>query len=444
MRWMLCGRGEHVGQERKLLPFAILLLILVNGLASADSAKRLRLPNGLRVVLKPSMSTDVVAIELLLDISAADEPPDQQGLRNLVQRLLLRGTRAESGDSIARRLADVGGVAEATIGLDYVEVYALAPAEGFEVALDVLAEAVQSPAFDPDEVEKQKAGAAEGALTARDDPFLETYLAFRESLYQDHPYGALTLGAPSSLARIAREDVIAFHQANYLPNRAAIAICGGVGEARAMAAVRRAFGDWAPGPPTPQRYLPPVRLAASDMAARERPVRRAHLMIGFPAPAAGEDGYYALQVIDSILGGGTTGMLAGKLRDELGLVYEVSSFYPTLAAESHFAIYAVTDPSQLETVKAAILELVGALRDSPVSEAELSRAKSYLLGSYALSHQRMKDKAYALAWYETLGLGVDFDERYAEAIQAVTPHQVQQAAQTVFQHFVLALVVPEG
>ena len=420
------------------------LLLLASCAAYGDGAKRLRLPNGLRVVVKPSMSTEVVAIELLLDISAGDEPADQEGLRNLVQRLLLRGTRAESGEAMARRLADVGGVAEARVGLDYVELYALAPANGFEVALDVIAEAVQSPAFDPDEVQKQIAGATEAARAARDDPFQETYLAFREALYPDHPYRELTLGSRSSLARIGWRDVVDFHQASYVPNRAVIAICGGVGEARAQAAVRQAFGDWAAGLPAPDRRLPPVELPMSDLTARERPVRRAHLIIGFPAPAAGEDGYYAAQVIDSMLGGGATAMLARKLRDEMGLVYEVSSFYPTLAGESHFAIYAVTDPRQLEAVEAAVIELVGALRDSPVSEAELSRAKSYLLGSYALSHQRMQDQAYALAWYEILGLGADFEQRYTQATRAVTAEQVQEAAQRVFQHFVLAVVLPEG
>jgi predicted Zn-dependent peptidase len=431
-------------EAMKAWPLLLALLLLGGSAASAESAKRLRLPNGLRVVLKPSMATDVVAIELLLDISAADEPADQQGLRNLVQRLLLRGTRSESGESIARRLGGVGGVAEASLGLDYVEVYALAPADGFEVALDIIAQAVQSPAFDPGEVERQTAGAQEAALAARGDPFQETYLAFREALYQEHPYGALTLGAPSSLARIGREDVVGFHQANYLPNRAVLAICGGVGEARAMAAVRQAFGDWAPGLPTPDRHLPAVKLAMSDMAVRERPVRRAHLIIGFPAPAAAEDRYYAVQVIDSILGGGATGRLTRRLRDELGLVYDISSFHPTLAGESHFAIYAVTERYQLDAAKAAILELVSDLASSPVSEAELSRAKAYLLGSFALSHQRMKEQAYALAWYEVLGLGVDFGERYSAAVQAVTPEQVQEAAQTLFQHFVLALVLPEG
>ncbi|MFB3879989.1 MAG: M16 family metallopeptidase [Armatimonadota bacterium] len=429
-----------LGRSLLLLLLAALLLA---GASFADSPKRLRLPNGLRVVLKPSSSTDVVAIELLLDISAADEPLDQQGIRNLVQQLLLRGTEAESGDAMVRRLAEVGAVAQATVGLDYVEVYALAPADGFEVALDVVAEAVQSPALDPAELEKQKAAVEQAALAARGDPFQESYLALRETLYPRHPYGGPTLGTPSSLDRIARDNLVSFHWASYIPNRAVIAICGGVGEARAMAAIRRAFGDWAPGPAAPAQVPPPAPLTMSDLVARERPVRQAHLMIGFPAPAAAQGDYYAVQLLDSILGGGATARLPRRLRDEMGVVYDISSFYPTLAHESHFVIYAVTEPSRLEAVKAAILELVGSLADSPVPDDELSRAKAYLLGSYALSHQRMKDEAYALAWYETLGLGLDFGESYEAAIQAATAQQVQQAAQGLFRRFVFSVVLPE-
>jgi len=416
------------------------LIAAANG-ASADSAKRLRLPNGLRVVLKPTFATDVVAIELLLDVSAAAEPAEQQGLRYLLQRLLLRGTASESGEQMARRLAAVGGVAEATVGLDYVEIYALAPSDGFETALDVIAQAAQSPALGPEEFEAQRRAAQGTARVARDDPFQETYLAFREALYRDHPYGKLTLGTPGSLAGITRDDLALFHQRNYVPNRAVLAICGGVGEARVMAAVRQGFGDWSPGLPAPERRLPPVQLDMSDMSARERPVRRAHVMIGFPAPAADEDGYYAVQVIDSIVGGGATGRLTRRLRDELGLVYDISSFHPTLAGESHFAVYAVTEQHQLEAVKAAVLDLIADLQNRPVSEAELSRAKAYLLGSYALSHQRMKEDAYSLGWYEILGLGVDFAGWYADAVGAVTAGQVQEAAKGL-QHFVLAVMLP--
>ncbi len=424
-----------------LLPLALTLILSTPG--SSDATRSLRLPNGLRVIVKPSMSTDIVAIEMLLDISASDDPPDQRGLRNLLQRLLLRGTTSESGDSLARRLASVGGVAETTVGLDYVEIYAIAPSAGFETALEVIAQSVRFPAFGADDFANQRTAAAEAALAARDDPFQETYLAFREALYGDHPYSELTLGSPSSLSRVSRDDVVAFHAGSYLPNRCVIAICGGVSRARALAAVKRALGDWVPGPAPVRREMPPVSLSDSDVTVRERPTKRAHLMIGFPAAPAGGSDYYAAQVIDSILGG-VTGRLARRLRDELGLVYEVSSFYPTLAGESHLVVYGVTEPGQLGVLKAAVLQLLSGLAESPVPEAEFARAKAYLLGSYALSHERMKDQAYALAWYEILGVGVDFDAEYRRKIAAVTSADVQQAARRLCRHYVLAAVLPEG
>jgi len=424
------------------LALFLLLLTVAPGYASAAPAKRLTLPNGVRLLLKSNWSTDVVAIELLLDVSAEEEPAEKQGMRYLVQRLLLRGTISETGHSMARRLAAVGGIANTTVGLDYVEIYALVPAEGFETALEILADSVRHPAFSPEEVDKQKTDTQELARAARDEPFQETYLAFRESLYPSHPYGTLTLGIPSQLASISRDDIVRFHREHYLPNRAVIAICGGVGEARAMRSLRKALGDWPEGSPKRRPALPAVALRTSEIAARERHLRRAHLILGFPAPAADETDYYIVQVIDSILSGGATARLPLKLRDELGLVYTVSSFYPTLAYDSHLGIYAVTEPHHLGIVKSAIIDVLDDLVRRRVSQKELSRAKAYLLGSYALSHQRMKEQAYSLAWYEVLGLGVDFEDRYVEAIHSVTPEQVQKAADRILSRFVLAVTVP--
>nr|NIR02391.1 hypothetical protein [Gemmatimonadales bacterium] len=101
-----------------------------------------------------------------------------------------------------------------------------------------------------------------------------------------------------------------------------------------------------------------------------------------------------------------------------------------------------TEPEQLRVVKASVLSVLSDLCERPVTDLELSRAKCYLLGSYALSHQRMKEQAYALAWYEMLGLGADFEQRYAASVQEVTAPEVQDTARKVFRRFVLAIAVP--
>ena len=167
-----------------------------------------------------------------------------------------------------------------------------------------------------------------------------------------------------------------------------------------------------------------------------------HLILGFLAPAADDPGYYAMQVIDSLLSGGAGGRLPQRIREDLGLVYHVSSFYPTLSTESHFAVYAATGPGHLPAVKSALVDALGELSEKTVSPEEIAHAKRYLLGSYALSHQRMKDQAYALAWYGILGLESGFEARYTAAIEAVTAADVQQTAQAVLRRFVLAVTMP--
>ncbi len=427
---------------KRLWLAAAALLLLSAPHAAAGAAKRLTLPNGMRVIVSPTWSTEVVAIELLLDVSALDEPSGKTGIRSLVQRLLLRGTKRQSGDSMARQLAAVGGVMDATVGLDYVELYALVPADGFETAMAVLGDAVRNPSFLPQETQSQTAVARQAARAAREDPFQETYLAFRAALYGDHPYAAPTFGTPRSLASISRQDITTFHARHYLPNSAVLAVCGGVGEVRATRAARKVFGGWIPQPPPSRPEPEPLPLAASVVAARELPVKQTHLILGFLAPAAGQQDYYAMQVIDSLLSGGASSRLPQRLREELGLVYHASSFYPTLYGRSHLVTYAATSPGNLSMVKAAAVRALARLTEQPVPADELGHAKRYLLGTYALSHQRMKDQAYALAWYELLGLGCDFAAHYEAGIEAVTASDVQRAAQAAFTRFALAVTVP--
>lgn len=425
---------------RWLLALAALCLLLTA--AHGEQATRLPLPNGLRLVVGLDMGTDVVGVEVLLDISAADEPAGKTGIRYLTQRMLLRGTTNESGDSMAQRLSKVGGVCDVSVGLDYVELYALVPADGFELAVSLLADMLRHPAFLPDQVERQKQQAATAARAGEGDPFQVTYLALREGLYRGLPYSKPPYGDERSLSSITRDDLVSFYAAHYQPARAVIAICGGVASTRALRTVRAALGDWRgeSAAPRPKWQLPP--LANSEIIARELPNRRAHLMIGFPAPAAGEPGYYELQVLDSLLSGRSSARLPKLIREQLGLAYEVSSFCPTLAGPGHFAVYVVTEPYSVEVVRSAVLGALATLRAEPPSAEELEKAKRFLVGSYALGHQRMRDQAYALAWYEVLGLGSDFGERYVAGIRAVTPAQVQAVAESVLRQCVIAVAMP--
>ena len=424
----------------KRAAWALLWLVALPGLAQA--VEREVLANGMRVLVTTRENTEVMTAELLLPISVADEPEDKLGVRYLTQRMLLRGTTSKSGEAMGEELSAVGGVVDVNVGLDYVEIYVQAPSDGFEVALGLLAEAVRHPAFLAEELDKERQAAVTALRATAEDPFQKTYQAFREEAYRGGPYGRWSQGRVGTLGALTREDVVRFYRERYGAANAVLSIAGGVAPGRAKRAAHKVFDDWSGGAAERERPDPAGPLTQSEAVARELPTSRVHLVLGFPAPAVGETHYYAMQVMDSLLSGGSTARLPRALREEAGLAYQVSSFYPTLVGGSHFAVYAVTEPESAGEVKAAILRELERLRREPVSPEELARAKRYLLGSYALARQQSQTQAYSAAWYEVLGLKPEFEQEYREQVNSVTSQDVQEAARELIQHFVLALTMP--
>jgi zinc protease len=465
--------GLRIGERWAL---ALGVVILLGKPLAADDVSRFTAPNGLRVLVKPVPATEVVAVELLMNISALDEPPGKAGIRELLLRLMLRGAGVRSAgvpggppegwQSAPPRLAEFGGTLSGSVGLDYVELCALAPADGLEAAVDALGEAIRGPArlagseqrFLPDDVREEKQDLLAAIRATDEDAFQTAYSAFRQVLYRGHPYGTPTTGDADSVASITVDDLTGFRATYYRPNAAVLAICGGVTPERAMRAARsvlgggldasgterraKVFGGWEPGPRQERPRALLELLPSSSVAVREGRFGQAYMMLGFPAPAVDQPGYYALQVVDSLLAGTSGSLLPKALREEAGLAYDVSSFYPTLAQTSHLVVCVATEPQRLEAAKSAILAVLRKLSQEPVPADDLERAKRSLLGSYALGRQRMKEQAYALAWYETLGLAPDFGERYLASIQAVGPGDVQEAAKAVFGRFVAAVALP--
>jgi zinc protease len=434
--------GAARPRGRRSTPALLLLALLYAAAVPAAGEVRHELPNGMQVIVSPSPATEVVAAELMLRIPAADEPPDQAGIRYLTHQLLLRGSQASSGDALGEQLASVGGSIGVSVGLDYVEVHVLAPADGFETALGVMAESVRTPAFLPEEIERGKQSLFASVRGDDEDPFQAVYLALRQALYGDSPYGRRTQGDPEAVAALTRDDLVSFHRAHYVPRRAVLAIAGGVTGAQAMGAAEQYFGGWSDGPATvaDPPEMPALRL--SDVVVRELPAHHAYLMLAVPAPAAGGPHYYAMQVIDSILGAGTGARLPQALREELGLAYDVSSFFPTLLGDSHLGVYVTTEPNRLTPVKDAIVQELERLRQEPVPADELARAKRLLLAAHAMSRQRALSQAYWMAWCSLLGLGPDADQQYQRGVESVTPADIQATARDFMDHFVLALALP--
>jgi predicted Zn-dependent peptidase len=424
---------------RSVLAAAVLLVASAPGMGAAVKEV---LDNGLVVITSPAAAGSVVAVEVLIKASALDEPPGKAGLRQLLQQTLARGSENMSGDDLAAALDDLGVDFDTGLGLDYVEAYVVCLSQDLERAMALLAEVVRRPVFPAKELETQREVARRHLRSLRADPLQTAAQLVRQGLFEGHPYSVPIQGTEDSLAVITRADLVGFHQRHYSPGNTIIAVAGGIARDAALAAVRRAFGDWR-GAPVPAIAAPPVQpLERSALQVREAPVGQAYFMLGYPAGKPRPETFCEMEVIRVLLGRGMGARLFGALRDRAAVAYEAEASYVALAHGGYLAAYVATAPRDLERTKQLLRAECERLRDEPVAASELERARQSAVGAHALAHQKTKDRAFHLAWYEAIGLGYDFDARYAEAMTSVTAERVQAAARAHFNHYCLGLVLP--
>jgi len=410
--------------------------------AVADEGfSRTSFPNGLTLLVKPNHFSDLVAVEVMLKVSITDESREETGVRSLLQGLLMRGSGAKADIG---KLEEWGGAVGADVGLDYVEFGALVVGDCFETAVQTLADLLQKPDFDPAAIERLKQEKLPLMEALQEDPFQGTYLLFRQELYGEYPYAGANEGSRETITALSAEKLKAFYSRWYLPNNAVIAVCGNVTPEQAQQVVEKAFKDWKPQP-LPERTQPKQSpLTHSLLAVREGKIANSYLLVGFPAPPAGKsEEFAAFQVLNSLLGRGMSGRLIEVLRNDLGLAYEVSCFYPVLKGPSHLGIYVICSPDDVEEVKEAVIGQINRILQEEISKEELEAAKRYLLGQYLLSLQSSRQQAYDLAWYEILGLGAGFREEYPVLIGSIRPENVRRVSQSYLGKMVIAVRLPE-
>jgi predicted Zn-dependent peptidase len=165
-------------------------------------------------------------------------------------------------------------------------------------------------------------------------------------------------------------------------------------------------------------------------------------MLGYLSPSVKQEDYATLKLLSTYLGNGLSSRLFVELREKRGLAYDVSAFYPTRLDTSQFVIYMGTAPENTKVALEGLRYEAERLCSSELSSEELQAAKNKLLGQYALSKQTNAEIAQLYGWYETLGLGIEYDAQFQEAVAHITPEQAQAAAARYLQDPYTSLVGP--
>lgn len=422
------------------------------------------LSNGMVVLVWENPSADIIAARIFVRAGSQWESSENAGLSHLLSAVLTKGTEQRSSLQIAEQVESVGASLGTDSATDYFLLSLKTVSADFADLLQLAGELLRSPSFPQHEIELERRQTMQAIRSQQEQPFSIAYDQLRQIMYGDHPYALSGLGTEVSVAKLKRTELQHYHQTHFRPDNIVISLSGRIYPKAAIALIEKVFGDWqAPATPLPVLRLPAIT-SNPIRAAIAQETQQSIMMLGYLAPAAVRDRdkasepdvshpslplltasleeYTALKLLNSYLGNGLSSRLFVELREKRGLAYDVSAFYPTRLHPAQFVVYMGTAPENTAIALEGLKAEVDRLRTHPFSPETLQAAKDKILGQHALGKQTNAQIAQTFGWYETLGLGIDFDAQFQAQVRAVTLEAIQAAADRYLVEPYLSLVGP--
>jgi zinc protease len=401
---------------------------------------RTQLANGIWVLVTENPIADIVSARMFLRAGSRWETREQAGLSHLVASVLTKGSARYSSLEIAEQVESIGASLGTDASADYFLFSLKSIAADFPTVLNLAGEIMRHPTFPEHEVALEQKLTLQSIRSRREQPFNVAFDQLRHIVFGDHPYALSGLGTEATVQQFQRQDLVDYHQQFFRPDQLVISIAGRIEATAAIALVESVYGDWAVSTPT-ARPVPPQAKTQPTQAIAPQDSQQSIVMLSYLAPSIPRDltanddtaqDYMALKLLNTYLGNGLSSRLFVELREKRGLAYEVSSFYSTHLDPTQFVVYMGTAPDNTQTAFDGLKAEVDRLVNQPLPEEELQTAKNKLLGQYALGKQTNAQLAQTFGWYESMGLGVEFDHIFPEHIANITSTMAQAAAQRHF------------
>jgi len=403
--------------------------------------KRTVLSNGMVLLTSEQRTLPMVSIELLVDAGSAHESAPQAGLANLTAKLLTYGTKRRSAVQINETLDFIGASFETGCGQDTASLSMTVLKKDLGTGLELLADVLTQPTFPQPEIDRQKQAIIATIRATEENPGAVAGKAFAATLFPQSPYGRPVEGTEASVKALQQKNLQDFFARTYRPNRSIIAVVGDVSEQEIASLLETALRSWSKGEPSAVAAAP-VKIGPAKLVRVNKDLTQANIVMGHSGVTRGNPDYYAIQVMNYVLGGGGFSSRAmDSIRNERGLAYSVYSFFAAERSHGTFEFVMQTkNESAMEAIRIANDE-IRRMREEPVSDQELNDAKDYLIGSFPLRLDTNRKVANFLAQVEYFKLGLDYPDRYPDLIRSVNGEDVLRVAKQYLHPEMLITVI---
>src|SRR5438093_4998928 len=403
------------------------------------------LNNGMKVLLVENPSLPTVSLNASVLTGARYDPESKAGVAIMASRLLDEGTQTRTSFEIADAIESVGGAIDADGSFERIVVSAGVLNKDLPLGLELLADLLIRPVFPQEYVDKEKERTLAEIVSAQDRPQVVAGWAFNELVYQDHPLHRPAHGYPETVERLERNDLFEFHKKYFLPNNVILSVVGDFRVSELLPKIEDALGSWRARPIVFPTYPEPVRQSGKRTKFIQMPAQQLNIYLGHLGVKRTNPDYYALQVLDTILGGGAgfTARIPQRLRDELGLESTTAASITMTAGldTGRFVAFIGTSPENMTMATEGLVNEIRRITKEPVTAQELQDAKDYLTGSFVFAFEASPQIARFLIHAEVYGLGFDYVEKYPEHIRRVTIEDISRVAKMYLDSANYTLVV---
>jgi zinc protease len=429
---------------KKLFIFLLTLILIAttsistlatNGELKLPPYKKVKLPNGLTLLLMEQHEVPVVSFNFIVKAGSTADPAGKEGLASVTAELLRKGTKTRTATQIASELDFIGGELAASANYDSTVGSAEFIKKDMKTGVDIFADALLNPTFPQTEVTKLIKQRIDGIKAAKDraQGVIGTYYA--GYLFGNHPYARPTQGSEKTLTTITHPDIAKFYQSWYAPANTIVAVVGDFNAAEMEKLLTDKFGAWNAKANAPVSVPDARPSQGKKLLFVDKPdATQTFYMIGNIGIARTNTDRVYINVVNTLFGGRFTSMLNSELRIQTGLTYGARSTFEERKAKGPFIISTYTRNEKTEEAIDRTLNILKRLHEKGITEDELKSAKTYIKGLFPTSLETSDQLAATIAQLEFFGLNEnDVNGLYAK-IDAMT---MQDARRIIKEYYPL-------
>lgn len=350
------------------------------------------LPSGLTVVTDAMPHLETASLGVWVGAGSRDELPNEHGISHLLEHMAFKGTKRRSARQIAEEIEAVGGDLNAATSIETTTYYARVLKADVPLALDVLSDILTNPAFEAEELTREKNVIVQEIGASEDTPDDIVFDHLQTTAFPNQPVGRSVLGTRDSVCSFTEENLRAYLARNYRAPDMVVAATGAVDHKAVVGQVEDMFAGFVgPAGPMPQ----PAKYVGGTYVEK-RNLEQAHLAFALEGLPQRDPALFSLQVFTSALGGGMSSRLFQEVREVRGLCYTISTFHMPYSDTGIFALYSGTDDKDAAELMKVVIDETARAADT-ITEAEIARAKAQMKAGLLMALESSSARAEQIA-----------------------------------------------